>query len=193
MRDEDRKRVEEIRAAREADTLIFWEDRVDELLEIIDRMRVAYEAVEGREKLWKEQAGRDQTENRVLKAQLTGSHVTHPGTTEGDYSVPQLVQFMREAANHAKEGKWGMWRAKEFSAVADALQVMYDSYLVECPHEAAVSSLRERVATREDVELVEQAILLVHNTHGLGTSEREGWALDAARASLRAMGKEVVE
>ena len=44
---------------------------------------------------------------------------------------------------------------------------------------------RERVATREDVERVAEAIFLAY---GVGTTERVGWAVDAARAALRAMG-----
>ena len=47
---------------------------------------------------------------------------------------------------------------------------------------------RERVATREDVERVAEAIFLAY---GVGTTERVGWAVDAARAALRAMGRTV--
>jgi hypothetical protein len=99
----------------------------------------------GRDNLVAEfQAGRDQIEVRVLKARLAGAHVTNPGQDDGDnFSAPTLIEFLREAARNAKDGKWGMWRAKEFDQAADRLRELYESYLAVCPHEAEVQEVRE--------------------------------------------------
>jgi regulator of replication initiation timing len=106
----------------------------------IERLKGAEERCE----TWKAQAGRDQIENRVLKARLAGAHVTNPGQDDADnFPAPTLIEFLREAARNAKEGTWGMWRAKEFDQAADRLRELYESYLYVCPHEAEVEQLRE--------------------------------------------------
>jgi hypothetical protein len=108
----------------------------------LDRLTRELVMAEERCETWKQQCARDQEENRVLKARLDGAHVTKPGVPVDNgthYSERQLVEFLREAASHAQSGTWGMWRAKEFNAAADALERMYESYLAVCPHEEAAS------------------------------------------------------
>jgi hypothetical protein len=129
-----------------------WPDTVaDEVLGLraeVERLKGAEERCE----TWKAQAGRDQIEVRVLKARLAGAHVTNPGQDDGDnFSAPTLIEFLREAARNAKDGKWGMWRAKEFDQAADRLRELYESYLAVCPHEAEVQEVREVLTAVEAV------------------------------------------
>jgi hypothetical protein len=140
--DEGRQPYEGFPTPAQADTIVLL---CDELL----RARHAPKQASGdvqelamaleREKLWKDECAKAQEEVRALKARLVGAHVTKPGQVDiygEDYSERQLIEFLREAARNAKEGKWGMWRAKEFDAAAAAMERMYESYLAVCDHEA---------------------------------------------------------
>lgn len=131
--------VEELRGYAQAYTAGHRE--CPDMPDLAERAAAEIERLQGADdrcELWKSQCAKDQTENRILKARLNGAHVTRPGQVSIDgseYSEYQLIEFLREAARSAREGTWGMWRAKEFDAAADVIERMYESYLAVCPHE----------------------------------------------------------